>query len=73
MRATAVERQLGGTGSGRLWKRRGCALGIRTVVAQAAAQAQGTDEAHGRGGSSSREAGRELWCRANPRHDLEVA
>ena len=62
MRAAAVERQrrgsgLDGTGSGRLWQRRGCALGIRTVVAQATTQAQGTDGAHDRGGSGSREAG----------------
>ena len=34
-------------------------------------QAQGTDGAHGRGGSGSREAGRELWCRANSGHDSE--
>ena len=62
----------GVTGSERIWQQRECALGIRTVVAQAAAQAQGMNRAHGRGDSGSREAGRELWCRANSGHDLEV-
>ena len=48
-----------GTGSGRLWQRRGCALGVRIVVAQATSQAQGTEGELGRDGSGSREAGRE--------------
>ena len=64
MRAAAMEKQrqssgLGGTGSERLWQRRGCALGINTVVVQMAAQAQGTDGAHGMGYSGSRGAGQE--------------
>ena len=40
-----------GTDIGRLWQRHGCAQGVKTVVAQAVAQAQGTEGALGRGGS----------------------
>ena len=64
MRAAAVKKQRQGsrlddTSSGRLWQQHGCTLGIKTVVAQAVAQAQGTDGAHGRGASGSRGAGQE--------------
>ena len=64
-----VRRQAQGTTAAEVC---GCVQGVRTVVAQAAAQAQGTEGALGRGDSGSREAGRELWCRANSRHDSEV-
>ena len=53
----------GSTYSGRLWQRRGCALGVRTVVAQEVAQAQGTKGALGRGGFGSREAMQERRAR----------
>ena len=46
----------GGTGGGWLWQPHGCALGVRTMVAQVVAQTQGTEGALGRGGSGSREA-----------------
>ena len=45
-----------GTDDGRLWQWRSCALGVRTVVAEAAALAQGTEGALSMGGSGSREA-----------------
>ena len=40
-----------------------CALGVKIVVAQAAAQAQGTEGVLGRGGSGSREARQESRAR----------